>query len=157
MSKAFTKEDDQPEEQPPRPLPSVLPPGAKNYLTADGAMRLKAELDALLERARPDERIQELRRFLDSAVVVGPPSEDLDVVRFGATVSVRSVPDGETVRYRIVGVDETDVARGWISWVTPVATALLSAAVGDVVRVTLPSGERELEVVDVTYESFAVK
>jgi transcription elongation factor GreB len=152
MSKAFTKEDDQPEEPPPRPLPTVLPPGAQNYLTPDGAERFKAELEALVAAGRPDERIQDLKRILDTAVVVGPPGEDVDVVRFGATVSVRSLPDGETARYRIVGVDETDVARGWISWVTPVAKALLSAEVGDVVRVSIPSGKKELEILDVGYE-----
>ncbi len=145
MSKAFTKEDDDKEDPPPRPLPSVLPPGAKNYLTRDGAQRLRAELDS-----NP-----EARRILDSAVIVGPPSEVLDVVRFGATVTVRSLPDGETARYRIVGVDETDVARGHISWVSPVAKALLSASVGDRVKVVLPSGERELEVVEVSYEAGA--
>jgi transcription elongation factor GreB len=170
MSKAFTREDDQPEAEPPRRLPSVLPPGAKNYVTPDGATRLRTELHALVERERPalaaagtesaagarlqamDDRILELRRSLESAVVVGPPSEGFDVVRFGATVEVRSLPDGEATRYRIVGVDETDVARGWISWVSPVAKALLSAAVGDRVRAALPSGERELEILDVTYE-----
>jgi transcription elongation factor GreB len=153
MSKAFTKEDDQPEDLPPRPLPTVLPPGAKNYLTPHGAARFKAELDALVARGRPGERIQELRRILDSGVIVGPPSDGVDVVRFGATVSVHSLPGGETARYRIVGVDETDLARGWISWVTPVAKALLSAAAGDRVRVALPSGEKELEILDVTYEA----
>ena len=152
MSKAFTKEDDDKEEPPPRPLPSVLPPGAKNYLTPDGAQRLRAELDARVQAGRHDERIQELTRILDSAVILGPPSEDLNIVRFGATVGVRSLSGGETARYRIVGVDETDVARGHISWVSPVAKALLSATVGDRVRVTLPSGQRELEVLDVTNE-----
>src|SRR5262245_22887346 len=112
MSKAFTKEDAQPEEQPPKPLRSVLPPGAENYLTPGGAKRMKRELEALIAERRSDERIQELTRVLDSAVILGPPADDLDTVRFGATVSVRSLPHGDTVRYRIVGVDETDVARG---------------------------------------------
>jgi transcription elongation factor GreB len=170
MSKAFTREDDQPGPEPPRRLPTVLPRGAKNYLTPDGAKRLRTQLDALVERERPtlvaagtdpaasarlevmNERILELRRILESAVIVGPPSGDVDVIRFGATVAVRSLPDGETARYRIVGVDETDVARGWISWVSPVAKALLSAAIGDRVRATLPSGDKELEILDVTYE-----
>jgi transcription elongation factor GreB len=161
MSKAFTREDDQAEPEPPRRLPSVLPPGAKNYVTPDGARRLRVELEALVERERPqadaerkamNERIHELQRALESAVVVGPPSDDLDVVRFGAMVTVRSLPRGETTRYRIVGVDETDVARGWISWVSPVAKALLTATVGDRVRAVLPTGEKELEILDVTYE-----
>lgn len=155
MSKAFTREDDRPEPEPPRRLPSVLPPGAKNYVTPDGATRLRAELDALVSgerRQATDDRIRELRRILESAVIVDPPSEDVDVVRFGATVSVRSLPDGETARYRIVGVDETDVARGWISWVSPVAKALLSAAAGDRVRAALPSGDKDFEILDVSYD-----
>ena len=153
MSKAFTREDDRPEPEPPRRLASLLPPGAKNYLTRESATRFKAELDGLVARESPGhERIQELTRILESAVVVEPPSGDVDVVRFGATVSVRTLPDGESARYRIVGVDETDVARGWISWVSPVATALLSAAVGDRVRAVLPSGAKEFEILVVTYE-----
>ena len=153
MSKAFTKEDTQPDEQPPKPLRSVLPEGSQNYVTPDGAKRMKAELESLIARRRPDERIRELTRILDSVVVLGPPTEDLDIVRFGATVSVRSLPNGETVRYRIVGVDETDIARGHISWVSPIAMALLSAAIGDRVRAVLPSGEKELEILDVSYET----
>ena len=154
MSKAFTKEDAQPEEQPPKRLRSVLPPGVENYMTSDGAKRMKAELEALIARRQPDPRIRELTRILDSAVVVGPPTKDLDVVQFGATVSVRGLRHGgETVRYRIVGVDETDVARGHISWISPIAEALLSAAVGDRVRAALPSGDRELEILDVSYET----
>ena len=173
MSKAFTREDDRPEPDPPRRLPSALPPGAKNYLTPDGATRLRAELDALVERERPplaaagtdseasarlravDVRIHELKRSLDSAVIVALPSEDIDVVRFGATVSVRTLPDGRTTRYRIVGVDEIDITQGWISWVSPIAKALLSATVGDRVRAALPSGDKELEILDVTYDAHA--
>ena len=149
MSKAFTREDDRPEPDPPRPPSSPLPPGTPNYMTPDGAMRLRAELDAL---AGPAERLREIRRALDTAVILDPPSEDLDVVRFGATVTVRSLPGGAEARYRIVGVDETDVARGWISWISPVAMALLSSAIGDRVRVALPSGAKELEIVDVAYD-----
>ena len=147
MSKAFTREDDRPEPDPPRPRPSPLPPGTPNYITAEGAKRLRAELDA----HPAAERVRELRRILESVVVVEPAAEDVDVVRFGATVTVRSLPDGEENRYRIVGVDETDVASGWISWASPVARALLAHAVGDRVRVALPSGEKELEILSVTY------
>ena len=66
---------------------------------------------------------------------------------------MQSLRDGEKVRYHIVGVDEADVARGSISWISPIAMALLSAASGDRVRVALPSGHRELEILDVTYET----
>jgi transcription elongation factor GreB len=171
MSKAFTKEDDADDPETPRRLPSPLPPGAKNYLTPGGARRLRAELDRLVGADRPaavaaaadprtseqvralDERIDHLRRSLESAVVVDPPASDVDAVRFGATVSVRGGPGSEVTRYRIVGVDETDVERGWISWVSPIARALISGRVGDRVRIALPSGERELEIVDVDYDA----
>ncbi|HJQ98359.1 MAG TPA: GreA/GreB family elongation factor [Candidatus Polarisedimenticolaceae bacterium] len=148
MSKAFTKEDDRPEPDPPRPRPSPLPEGTPNYITPAGAARLKAELDA----GTSAERLREIRHVLDTAVVLNPPSEDLDVVRFGATVTVRSLADGKESVYRIVGVDETDVARGWISWISPVAMALLNHTVDDRVRVALPSGTRELEILDVSYD-----
>lgn len=146
MSKAFTREDDRPEPDPPKPRPSPLPPGTPNYITPDGAERLKAELAA----GPADDRARELRRILDSAVVLEPPAEDLDDVRFGAHVTVRT-PDGKEARYRIVGVDETDVARGFISWISPIAQALLTGAAGDRVRAVLPSGTKELEILDVRY------
>ena len=176
MSKAFTKEDDAADPGSPRRLPSPLPPGARNYITPEGAKRLRAELDRLVDHERPeavagaaapraaaapgaddrlqalDERIHQLRRSLESAVVVNPPAGDTDTVRFGASVCVRGEPDGEIARYRIVGVDEVDVERGWISWVSPIAKALLAARVGDHVPVALPSGEKVLEIVDVAYE-----
>jgi transcription elongation factor GreB len=146
MSKAFTREDDQPQPDPPKPR-SALPPGSPNYITPDGAKRFKDELDAHPGAARTGE----LRRILESAVVLEPPHEETDVIRFGATVRVRSLPDGAEACYRIVGVDETDAARGFISWVSPVAMALLTHSAGDTVRVALPSGKRELEILDVRY------
>ena len=149
MSKAFTKEDDRPEPDPPKIRPSPLPPGTPNYITAAGAARLKAELDL---GTSPAERLREIRSALDTAVILNPPSEDLDVVRFGASVTVRSLADGKESVYRIVGVDETDVARGWISWISPVAMALLNHAVDDRVRVMLPSGVRELDILEVSYD-----
>ena len=164
MSKAFTKEDDAPDPGTPRRLPSALPPGARNYITPEGAARLREELDRLAEE-RPaaaassdrlqaiDARIEHLRRSLESAVVVVPPAGGTDVIRFGTTVEVRVRPGGERARYRIVGVDEADAERGWISWVSPIAKALLGKRADDVVVVPLPSGERELEVVTIDDES----
>jgi transcription elongation factor GreB len=52
-----------------------------------------------------------------------------------------------------VGVDEADAERGWISWVSPIAKALLGKSAGETAVVTLPAGERELEIVDVGYEA----
>lgn len=170
MSKAFTRESDDAPEPPARPRPrSPLPPGAKNYLTADGARRLQTELDrlALIERPKlaaatgdPEarrhlqivaEQIQHLHQCLGTAVVVPPPSAPWDQIRFGATVTVRSHASGET-RYRIVGIDETDADRGWVSWLSPIARALLNARLGQRVRFKFPSGEEQLEIVSIEYE-----
>jgi transcription elongation factor GreB len=82
---------------------------------------------------------------------VAPPTAPEDRVRFGATVMVRE-RSGEESCYRIVGVDETDVDRGWVSWLSPIAKALLNARLGDRVKMRLPAGEKELEITRVAYE-----
>lgn len=160
MSKAFTREEDIPDPTVARRPASVLPPGAKNYLTADGARRLRAELSRLVETERPrgefsaiDQRIQQLQHSLASAVIVSPPPGPADRVRFGATVTVRE-PGGETARYRIVGADESDPDRGWVSWLSPVAKALLNAPLHGRVRLKLPGGGKELEITGIAFEEF---
>jgi transcription elongation factor GreB len=170
MSKAFTREsDDGPEEPLPVRSTSVLPPGAKNYLTPDGAKRLREELDRLLEGERPrtavgsidsearqrlltvDQRIRWIRACLHTAVVTGRPAANEDRIRFGALVTVRE-SSGVESSYRIVGVDETDIERGWVSWVSPIAKALLNMRRGQRVKLKLPLGEEELEIVAVSYD-----
>ena len=157
MSKAFTREsDDGPDlPAPTRPI-SPLPPGVKNYITAAGAEQLRTELARLIQAERPrpvslDQRIAQLEAALGSGVVVSVPEKPWDEVRFGATVTVRDSA-GEESRYRIVGVDETDVDRDWVSWRSPLATALLNARIGQRVRFRVPAGEQDLEVVGIAYE-----
>ncbi|OIQ90527.1 transcription elongation factor GreA [mine drainage metagenome] len=70
---------------------------------------------------------------------------------FAATVTIAD-EDGSTARYRIVGVDEADAAAGCISWISPLAQALMRARVGDVVRLRSPAGVREIEILDVSYQ-----
>ena len=169
MSKAFTRESDDAPEMPVRPRrTSPLPPGAKNYLTPGGARRLREELERLEQIERPslagsaeesdarqlqaiNERIDYLRESLQTAVVAPPPAATEAVVRFGATVTVRERDGGET-RYRIVGVDETDIDRDWISWLSPIAKALLNARLGQRIRLILPAGGKDLEIVGIDYE-----
>jgi transcription elongation factor GreB len=170
MSKAFTRESDDIPERPVLPQPvSPVPAGAKNYLTRAGSQRLREELERLVEIERPrltglpegseskrqiqavDQRIRHLQQSLQTAVVVEPPAELEDRVRFGAMVTVRD-SDGEEEVYQIVGVDEIDLDRGQVSWLSPVAKALLNARVGERVRFKLPSGEKELQIVGVRYD-----
>jgi transcription elongation factor GreB len=167
VSKAFKGEDasEAPLVVPPR---APLPAGVENYVTARGLAALKAEHLALLgERARVDAstgegdrthalatlgaRVAALEDRLASARLVDPASQPHGEVRFGATVVVRG-DHGEERRYRIVGVDEADVAHGLLAFVAPLARALLGKHAGDTAVVRTPRGEEELEVVRVDYE-----
>ena len=105
-----------------------------------------------------DRRIRFLVRRLDAAEVVDPamPRDDdaASRVYFGATVTVADASGGERT-LSIVGIDEIDTARGYISWISPMARALLKAREGDTVSVHTPGGIDELDVVDVRYVALA--
>ena len=73
-----------------------------------------------------------------------------DQIFFGARVTIADA-DGAENTYTIVGVDETDVSKGHISWVSPLARALIKAREGDLIRFQSPVGVREIEVVEVSY------
>lgn len=101
-----------------------------------------------------DRRLRYLSKRLESAVVVDPAEQaNLDQVFFGAKVSYVDLADaGLSVHsHQIVGVDEADASAGRISWISPLARALMKARVGDVVRLQTPAGVRELEIEDISY------
>ncbi len=170
MSKAFTREENDGPDLPDLPPPvSILPEGARNYITAAGAEKLRGDLTELVNVQRPalvaatddpdakrqlaalDQRIFQLEQSLQSAEVVVPPEGDAETVRFGATVTVRD-RSGEESIYRIVGVNETDFDRGWVSWQSPIARALLNGKLGERVPFQFPSGEEELEIRAIDYK-----
>jgi len=99
-------------------------------------------------------RIRFLIRRLDRAEVVDPAAhrddDSADRVFFGATVTVAD-QQGAQRTVSIVGIDEIDTPRGYISWISPMARALLKAREGDTVVVRTPAGPEELEVVAVRY------
>ncbi len=101
-----------------------------------------------------DRRIRFLIRRLDSAEVVDPAAprdgEAGERVYFGATVTIRG-GDGAKRTLAIVGIDETDTARGYISWISPMARALMKSREGDTVTLRTPAGAADLEVVEVAY------
>ena len=99
-----------------------------------------------------DRRIRFLIKRIESAEVVDAERQQgLEQVFFGATVSFCDLDTEEEQTWQIVGVDEADAAHGRISWISPLARAVLKAKVGDVVRFQSPAGKREIEVVDVRY------
>jgi transcription elongation factor GreB len=98
-----------------------------------------------------DKRIRFITKRLDNAVVVDPAQQaNLEQVFFGAKVTIFD-NDGTEAIYRIVGIDEANVGEGKISWISPLARALMKAREGDVVRFESPSGMREIEVVEIHY------
>jgi transcription elongation factor GreB len=103
-----------------------------------------------------DRRLRFLNKRIESAVVVDPTRQkDRDRVFFGATVTYvdadGGLDDAEST-LRIVGIDEADTARGEVSWVSPIARALMKAEEGDVVALRTPNGVKRIEVVKIAYE-----
>jgi transcription elongation factor GreB len=157
MSKAFTRESDESgDDEIPSIRPS-LPPGTTNYITPQGAERLTQRLDNLLETRRQssdapdsdhrklDAAIRALQQTLGS-VVVAHPSPNPQKVAFGTSVQIRH-QNGDEETYRIVGVEEADPENCSISWLSPLARALLSRKVGDKTPFRTPGGLDELTVV----------
>ena len=101
-----------------------------------------------------DRRIRFLTKRLDLAEVVDPAArqESLDQVFFGATVTIAD-ENGDEQTYQIVGIDETDFSRNRISWVSPLARALLKTREGDRVRFQSPAGWREIDVLEIDYRN----
>jgi transcription elongation GreA/GreB family factor len=165
MSRAFIKEDDanlSGEELPERPQ-SPHP----NYVTPAGLAQLQAQLAELQaqrqeqmahpegilaeEHLKPVERdIRYFQERIERAIVIDPAAQPRDKVAFGAVVT--TVDDNDEKRkFAIVGEDEADPAQGKISWVSPLAAALVGASVGDIVVWKRPAGDRNLEVTAISY------
>ncbi|MGA9575275.1 MAG: transcription elongation factor GreB [Lysobacterales bacterium] len=151
------------------------------YITPEGAGRLREEVQYLWRRLRPevvkalaaaaaegdrsenaeytyrkkqlggiDRRIRYLSKRIDTMKIVDRPPADTTVVRFGAEVTLNTSTGGRVV-YRIVGVDETDARKGFISIDSPVARALLGKSVGDGTEVELPEDVMRVEVLSIDY------
>lgn len=165
MSRAFVKEpdgdqvaDDQPEiPQSPHP----------NYITQAGALKHKEKLAALREEHRElisdtgdlsntvritqiEREIRFLQGRIERAIVVDPSEQPAHQVCFGATIKVE---DEQTSvhEFTIVGEDEAIAAQGKVSWVSPLARALLGRSVGDDVTWRRPSGDTELTILSIRY------
>ncbi len=180
MSKAFTKESDDEDDE---DLRDEAPrPKGTQHITAEGFRALQVELKRLWEVDRPkitdevstaaaqgdrsenaeyiygkkklreiDRRIRFLTKRLDAVTVVTPSASQLGKVFFGAWFTIED-EDGKEMTYRIVGTDEIDLAARKISVASPVAQALLGKAEGDSATVQRPKGPTEVTVVKVWYE-----
>ena len=180
MSKAFTRESDEDTEE--DAAEPTLPKVARNYVTPAGYARMRAELKQLLDVERPEvvrtvswaasngdrsengdyiygkKRLREIDRRvrfpikrLEVAEVVDSAGRDSEQVFFGATVTY-ATRDGAERTVTIVGIDEVDPLRGRVSWISPIANALLKAREGDTVTLRTPAGPEEIEIIEVRYD-----
>ncbi|MEQ1722389.1 MAG: transcription elongation factor GreB [Pseudobdellovibrio sp.] len=154
----------------------------KNYITPEGFEKLRAEYVNLLSVERPktvtvvtwaasngdrsenadyqygkrrlreiDKRLHFLKTRMQAAEVIDPSEMKSDKVLFGAKVTLEN-EDGEEVIYQIVGEDEIDIKLKRISWMSPLAKAILGKKIDDEVKVNKPSGDENMIIVDIRYE-----
>ncbi len=117
-----------------------------------GDLSENAEYHAARERQSFVEgRVKELENKLARAEVIDPSKLSGDRVAFGATVKLSNVDTGEEVSYRILGADESDLAKGSIGITSPLARSLIGKRVGDEVKMRMPGGERTYEVLDIFF------
>lgn len=99
-----------------------------------------------------DARCRHLMRRMDLAEIVDSSlQQHLEKVFFGAYVTLFNLADDSETTYRIVGKDEIEPTKGYISWVSPLAKAMLGKTVGDNVKALTPKGETEFEVIEIRY------
>lgn len=153
----------------------------KHFVSPIGMQRYKDELQHLLRVERPevtatvawaasngdrsenadyhygkkklrqiDSRIRFLNKRIESAEVVNPAASVVTHVTFGATVDVLT-DEGIEKRFVIVGIDESDLSRGWISYKAPLGAALMKASEGDYVTYKTPKGELGVEILKVSH------
>jgi len=166
VSRGFVKEDDQ-EEVPIVPQRAFLPDGVPNFVTPAGLEQLLAEKkDLILEKetistANENEKriavnfinakLQLLESRINDARIIDPEKQPTDEVRFGATVTLNIPATGRKQIFQIVGVDEADIAKGKISFLSPLAKAMINKKTGEKITLKRDKGEAVFEVVKITY------
>jgi transcription elongation factor GreA len=120
---------------------------------AHGDLRENAEYHAAKEKQSFIEgRIQEINGRMANLQVVDPGQSRTDSIAFGATVTLAYVDTEEQLHYQIVGPDEADIKANRISYLSPIARALIGKKSGEVVTVRVPKGEVEVEINSIHYE-----
>jgi transcription elongation GreA/GreB family factor len=165
MSRGFVKEDDL--EHAGTDLPERPVSSHPNYVTATGLQQLEAAAN-LLDKERAslvgdkdnetakqrlaviDRDLRYLSMRLKDAILVAVTNQDKSTVLFGARVKVEDEA-GERLQFHLVGEDEADIAQQKVSYVSPIAEALIGRKVGDIVRWKRPAGILELEIIEINY------
>lgn len=166
MSRGFVKEDDQ-EDIPIVPPRADLPDGVTNYVTQVGIDELLNEKQELInERENLDisnenemritlnhinAKMQLLNTRISTAKIIDLSKQSQDEIRFGALVTLKIGNEIKLQNYQIVGVDEADISKGKISFISPIAILLTNKKVGEKAILKLPKENRVFEIVEIVY------
>jgi transcription elongation factor GreB len=166
MSRGFVKEDDQ-EEVPIVPPRAYLPEGVTNFVTPNGLNQLLAEKQMLIDEknnlinARENEKrialnyinakLQLLDNRIAVAKIVNPNEQPQNEVRFGAMVTFKTEASKSIQTFQIVGVDEADISKGKVSFISPIARALLNKKTGDKVILKQAGKDIIFEIINISY------
>ena len=166
MSRGFVKEDDQ-EGVPMVPPRAHLPQGVPNYVTRAGMDELLAEQKALMDEkealdiSNENERriavnhitakLKLLNDRIAEARIIDPDEQPQDEIRFGATVTLKTEGTDDIQTFQVVGVDEADISRGKISFLSPLARVLTNKKIGDKVVLKRTKGDLVFEITNITY------
>jgi transcription elongation factor GreB len=166
MSRGFVKEDDQ-EEVPIVPQRAYLPEGVTNFVTPFGMNQLLAEKQALedekinLSSARENEKrielnyinakLQLLNNRIAEARVVKLNDQPQDEVRFGAMITLKTETPKNSQTFHIVGVDEADISKGKVSFISPISRALINKKAGDKVILKQAGKDIVYEIIGISY------
>ena len=166
MSRGFVKEDDQ-EEIPIVPQRAYLPEGVPNFVTRAGLDQLLAEKQTLVNEKEnlgsADEnenrialnyinaRLHLLNSRIAEAKVVDQNEQPQNEIRFGAYVTLKTAGSGNLQTFQIVGVDEADISKGKISFISPLAKALINKRTEDIVTLKRANGDTVFEIMGIAY------
>jgi len=164
MSRGFVKEDDQ-EEVPIVPQRAYLPEGVPNFVTRAGMDQLLAEKQSLINEkdnlsntSENEKRIavnyinaklQLLNNRIAEAKIVDLAEQPQNGIRFGAKVTLKNIVTGSIQIFQIVGVDEADIAKGKISFLSPLARELINKKTGDKITLKMDRADNVFEIMDI--------
>ena len=166
MSRGFVKEDDQ-EEIPMVPPRAYLPEGVSNYVTQVGMNELLAEKQMLinekesLDNSNENEKrialnsinakLQLLNIRINEAQIVNLNEQPKNEIKFGALITLRIKATKNIQTFQIVGVDEADISKGKVSFISPIAKVLINKKIGDKAILKRPKEDIVYEIIDISY------
>jgi len=166
MSRGFVKEDDQ-EEVPIVPQRAYLPEGVPNFVTPAGMYQLLAEKKILIDERDNlsstnenekriavnfiNAKLQLLNDRIVEARIIDAKGQPQHEIRFGVSVTLKTEVSGKIQVFQIVGVDEADIAKGKISFISPLAKAMINKKTGDKFTLKRDRDNIIFEIMDIAY------